>query len=182
MKKIIIITSLLLGGLNSVNAQKGKVNNNLLNPNNAIVKILPDLTFDLVPVVVTGGSGVERVPGTKSSIKMDINFIVKNIGLADAKPTLVYAEYSFMGTQRVGTDLRPSTIHVESERLPLPAIPTGRDQLIKHVFIFKNTPEQAYGKDVKLRLVIVTAGAGSQIEQSIKNNESAEVRLTMELN
>jgi len=170
---------LLISGLYSANAQKGKINNDVLNPNNAIVRILPDLTFDLVPVLVTGGTGVERVPGTKTSVKMDINFIVKNIGLADAKPTLVYAEYSFMGTQRVGTDLRPSTIHVESERLSLPTIGIGKDELIKHVFIFKNTPEQAIGKDVKLRLVIVTAGLGSQNEQSIKNNISNEVTLNM---
>ena len=179
MKKLMMITSLLLGGLCSANAQKGKINEAVLNPNKAVVRALPDLTFDLVPVVVTGGSGVERVPGTKTSVKIAINFIVKNIGLADSKPTLVYAEYSFIGTQRVGTDLRPSTIHVESERLPLPAISMGRDELIKYAFIFKNTPEQAIGKDVKLRLVIVTAGVGSQTEQSIKNNISNEVTLNM---
>ncbi|RZJ79658.1 MAG: hypothetical protein EOO47_10130 [Flavobacterium sp.] len=177
MKKLIVITTLLLCGLYSANAQKGKINDVVLNPNKGIVRMLPDLTFDLVPVLITGGSGVEKVPSTKSSVKMAINFIVKNIGLANAKPTMVYAEYSFIGTQRVGTDLRTSTIHVTSESLPIPAIPAGRDQLIKQAFIFKNTPEQAYGKDVKLRLVIVTAGVGSQKEQSVKNNISDELSI-----
>ncbi|WP_372820747.1 hypothetical protein [Pedobacter sp.] len=180
MKKLLMITMLLISGLYSANAQKGKKTDVVVNPNVPASRALPDLTFDLVPVVVTGGSGVEKVQGTKTSIKMGINFIVKDIGMLNAKPSMVYAEYSFMGTQRVGNDIRETMIHRQSEQVPISAIAMGKDELVKQIFIFRNTPENAYGKEIKLRLVIVPTGVSSQNELSKTNNSSAEIMLTLE--
>ncbi|RZL46484.1 MAG: hypothetical protein EOP00_14850 [Pedobacter sp.] len=179
MKKILMITTLLISGLYSANAQKGKKTDVVVNPNVPAARALPDLTFDLVPVIVTGGSGVEKVPGTKRDIKMGINFIVKNIGMVNAKPSMVYAEYSFMGTQRVGNEIRETMIHRQSEQVTIPAVAMGKDELVKQVFIFRNTPENAYGKEIKLRLVIVATGVGSQNELSKANNSSAEITMNM---
>ncbi|RZK54757.1 MAG: hypothetical protein EOO87_09595 [Pedobacter sp.] len=180
MKKILIMTSMLCGIFFNANAQKGKKTDVVVNPNVQASRALPDLTFDLVPVIVTGGSGVEKVLGTKRDVKMGINFIVKNIGMVNAKPSMVYAEYSFMGTQRVGNDIREAMIHRQSEQVPIPAVAMGKDELVKQVFIFRNTPENVYGKEIKLRLVIVTTGVGSQNELSKTNNSSTDITLTME--
>lgn len=179
IKKTIVITVLLISWLCSANAQKGKKTDVVVNPNVVASRALPDLTFDLIPVLISGGEGVEKIAGTKSNVKMAINFIVKNIGMVDAKPSMVYAEYSYKGTQRVANDIRESIIHIQSEQLPIPAIAKGKDDLIRHVFIFKNTPEQAYGKEIKLRLTIVTTGVGSQNELSKANNTSTELTLIL---
>ena len=118
MKKILIITSILCCVFINANAQKGKKTDVVVNPNVPAARALPDLVFDLVPVIVTGGEGVEKVPGTKRDVRMSINFIVKNIGMVNAKPSMVYAEYSYKGTQRVGNDLRETMIHRQSEQVP----------------------------------------------------------------
>ncbi len=179
MKKILLITALLICGFNNANAQKGKKNDVVVNPNVAASRALPDLTFDLIPVIVTGGEGVERIPGTKRDVRMAINFIVKNIGMVNAQPSMVYAEYSYKGTQRVANDIRETMIHIQSEQITIPTIAMGKDELIKQIFVFRNTPEQAYGKEIKLRLVIVTTGVGSQHELSKTNNTSTEIVLNM---
>ena len=179
MKKILIITALLIYGSVNANAQKGKKTGAVVNPNVTASRALPDLTFDLIPVNVTGGEGVEKILGTKRDVKMAINFIVKNIGMVNAKPSMVYAEYSYKATQRVANDIRETMIHQQSEQVPIPAVAMGKDDLVKQVFIFRNTPENAYGKEIKLRLVIVPTGVGSQNELSKTNNSSAEITLNM---
>lgn len=178
MKKYSILIWLLTFWLFSANAQKGKVQPGVMaNPNSAVSRALPDLTFDLIPVILAGGEPLERVLGTKATVKMDINFIVKNIGVVNSKPTKVYATYSFLGTQRVGTEIVETMRHFNSAELPVPAIQNGKDELLKLTFYFQNTPEQAFGKDVKVSLTIVTTGAGSQPELSLKNNKSEEVTI-----
>ncbi len=165
-------------GLFDASAQKGKVQTGLAgNPNKAVSRALPDLTFELVPVLV--GTGVEKVEGIPGRIMIPINFIVKNIGLTDSKPTAVYAEYSYKGTQRVAYDIRESIIHIQSDPMPLQTIAMGKDVLRKHNFVFKTTPEQAYGKEVKLRLVIVSTGTNNQNEISVTNNISDEITLVI---
>ena len=178
MKNIVAIIALVTSIVLSANAQKGKVQNGVMaNPNSAVVKALPDLTFDLIPVILGGGEPLERVLGTKASVKMDINFIVKNIGVINSKPTKVYATYSFLGTQRVGTEIVETMRHFNSAELPIPAIQNGKDELLKLTFYFQNTPEQAFGKDIKVSLTIVTTGPSSQPELSLKNNKSEEVTI-----
>lgn len=180
MKKLFMMTAFLLGMLNA-NAQKDKVNPLLLgNTNKSVSRALPDLTFELVPVLVGAGNGVEKVEGIPGRINIPINFIVKNIGLATSKPTTVYAEYSFLGTQRVGTDMRESVIHVRSDVMPLQAIEPGKEVLRKQNFTFKTTPEQAYGKPLKLRLIIVVAGSNNQNELLVGNNTSDEISLKID--
>ncbi|MNK28873.1 hypothetical protein D3C87_472580 [compost metagenome] len=179
MKTLFILFSLLLGGLYSVNAQKGKKTDVVVNPNVVASRALPDLTFDLIPVIVTDGEGVEKIPGKKRDVRMAINFIVKNIGMANAKPSKVYAEYSYKGTERVAYDIRETIKNIQSEQLPIPAVAMGKDELVKHVFIFRNSPAEAIGKEIKLRLVIVTTGVGSQNELSKTNNTSTEIVLNM---
>lgn len=179
IKKLLVITTLLISGLYSANAQKGKKTDVVVNPNVPASRALPDLTFDLIPVIVTDGEGVEKIPGTKRDVKMSINFIVKNIGMVNAKPSMVYAEYSYKGTQRVGNEIRETMIHRQSEQVPIPAVAMGKDELVKQVFIFRNTPENAYGKEIKLRLVIVPTGVGSQNELSKTNNSSVEITMNM---
>ncbi|MDN3588954.1 hypothetical protein QWY86_19915 [Pedobacter aquatilis] len=178
MKNIVITIALVTSMVLSANAQKGKIQTGVMaNPNSAVVKALPDLTFDLIPVVLAGGDPLERVLGTKATVKMDINFIVKNIGVVNSKPTKVYATYSFLGTQRVGTEMVQTMRHFNSAELPIPAIKSRKDELFKLTFYFENTPEQAFGKDIKVGLTIVTTGAGSQPELSLKNNQSEEVTI-----
>lgn len=181
MKKLLMILALLVGVLLSANAQKDKVKNAVVgNPNKLASRALPDLTFELVPVLVGAGNGVEKVEGIPGRINIPINFIVKNIGLAISKPTSVYAEYSFLCTQRVGNDMKESIIHIRSDLMPLQAIEPGKEVLRKQNFTFKTTPEQAYGKPLKLRLIIVVAGANNQNELLVGNNISDELRLMIE--
>lgn len=180
MKKLILIISLLISGLCSANAQKGKPRTDVMaNPNKVVARILPDLTFDLVPVLVGGSNSIQKVEGIPGRLKMTVNYIVKNIGFADSKPTSVYAEYSYMGTQRVAYDIRESIIHIRSNPISLQAIEKGKDILRKDAFVFNTTPDQAYGKELKMRLVIVFTGTNNQNEISVANNSSDELTLTM---
>ena len=181
MKKLFMILALIVGVLFSVHAQKDKVKPAVLrNPNKSVSRAFPDLTFELVPVLVGAGNGVEKVDGIPGRINIPINFMVKNIGLATSKPTTVYAEYSFLGTQRVGNDMRESIIHVRSDVMPLQTIEPGKEVLRKQNFTFKTTPEQAYGKPLKLRLVIVVAGSNNQNELLVSNNTSDELSIKIE--
>jgi hypothetical protein len=181
MKKLLMILALLVGMLLSTHAQKDKVKPTVLvNLNKSVSRALPDLTFELVPVLVGAGSGIEKVEGIPGRISIPINFIVKNIGLATSKLTTVYAEYSFLGTQRVGNDMKESIIHIRSDVMPLQAIEPGKEILRKQNFTFKTTPEQAYGKPLKLRLVIVVAGSNNQNELLVSNNTSDELSLKIE--
>lgn len=181
MKKLLMILALLVGMLLSTHAQKDKVKPTVLvNLNKSVSRALPDLTFELVPVLVGAGNGIEKVEGIPGRINIPINFLVRNIGLAISKPTTVYAEYSFLGTQRVGNDMKESIIHIRSDVMPLQAIEPGKEVLRKQNFTFKTTPEQAYGKPLKLRLIIVVAGANNQNELLVGNNISDELRLMIE--
>ncbi|WP_143874507.1 hypothetical protein [Nostoc linckia] len=181
MKGLWLVTVILIGSLGDANAQKGKVQTVVAASQNKVVtRTLPDLTFELIPVLVGAGNGVEKVEGIPGRINIPINFIVKNIGITTSKPTTVYAEYNFLGTQRVGTDMRESVIHVRSDVMPLQAIEPGKEVLRKQNFTFKTTPEQAYGKLLKLKLIIVVAGANNQNELLVSNNTSDELSVTIE--
>ncbi len=177
MKKLIIIITLLISGLVSANAQKGKKTDVIVNPNVAASRALPDLTFEFIPVLV--GNGVEKVEGIPGRIMVPINFIVKNVGLVISKPTTVYAEYSYLGTQRVAYDIRESIIHIKSDPMQLQAIEPGKEVLRRQNFTFKTTPEQAYGKLLKLKLIIVVAGSNNQNELLVSNNTSDELTITI---
>ncbi len=182
MKKLIITTSLLLGGLYSANAQKGKINDVLLNPNKAVVRALPDLTFDLIPVLVGSGEGFDRLSGTANSIRIPINFIVKNIGLASSKPCKVYAHLTYQ-RQRTRAEIEQGTAadawlgFVISEPAALQAIINGKDVLEKQNFTFSNIPEDAWGKRIRLSLKIEYGILNG--EQSVKNNQSDFVEFTL---
>jgi hypothetical protein len=178
MKNLIIISALLFCGICTANAQKAKTKTGVAgHPNVVASRALPDLTFELVPVLV--GNGVEKVAGIPGRITVPINFIVKNIGLTASKPTTVYAEYSYLGTQRVANDIRESIIHIKSDPMQLQAIEPGKEVLRRQNFTFQTTPEQAYDKPLKLRLIIVVAGANNQNELLVSNNTSDDLTLTI---
>lgn len=179
MKKLMLITSLLLGGLYSANAQKGKVNDVVLNPNKAVVRVLPDLIFDLIPVIIGGGQGLGSA---SSSINIPINFIVKNIGLASSKPCKVYAHLTYQ-RPRTRVEIEQGTAadawlgFVISEPVALQAIINGKDALEKQNFVFTNIPEDAWGKRIRLSLKIEYGILNG--EQSVKNNQSDFVEFTL---
>ncbi len=169
MKKIFTFFIVLCFTETMANAQKGTPT--AVTPHNTIRSILPDLTFDLFPVIHGGEHGYVDIPGTKGHKKVTISFIVKNIGLGNAVPSQVYAEYIFNVT-----DARPFIRSAQSNTVSIPAIEKGKDLLVENRdFIFTNTPVEAYGKELKFRLVIVATGTGSQQEHSTKNNASVEI-------
>ena len=168
-----MVTGFTIAWLCNVYAQK--VNNNtgvVVNPNKAVSRALTDLTFHLVPVLVGSGNGVEKLDDTSGRIKIPINFIVKNIGFTTSKPTTVYAEYSYLSSQGL--------ISIKSNPMILQAIEPGKEVLLKHQFIFKPIPEQAYNKPLKLRLVITVNGANNNNELLITNNISDELSLKID--
>lgn len=179
MKKIYSLFYIIVFTATIATAQKD--NRGVLAPHKEIIlSNLPDLTFDLVPVIANGGNNYEMTASAPGQVRVKVSFIVKNIGLGNAAPAQVYAEYSFLGTQRVGSEIKTSLRHVQSGQVSIPAIEKGKDLLIeKREFVFDTTPEQAYGKELKFRLAIVTTGTGSQKEHSIKNNVSQEVILNI---
>lgn len=169
MKKIFSLFFVACCIANIATAQKGTPT--AITPHNTIRSTLPDLTFDLVPVVHGGEYGYEDVPGVPGHKKLTVSFIIKNIGLGNAVPSQVYAEYIFNVT-----DARPFIRSAQSNTVSIPAIEKGKELFIeKRDFIFTNTPREAYGKELKFRLVIVSTGMGSQKEHSTKNNASVEI-------
>ncbi|RZL24374.1 MAG: hypothetical protein EOO96_23270 [Pedobacter sp.] len=167
-----MVTALLIFSLCNVNAQKANTNTGVVvNPNKAVSRALPDLTFHLVPVLVGSGNGVEKLDDTSGRLKIPINFIVKNIGFTTSKPTTVYAEYGYLSSQNV--------IYIKSDPMLLQSLEPGKEVLLKHQFIFKPTPEQAYNKALKLRLVIAVSGANNKNELLVNNNTSDELSITI---
>ncbi len=168
-----MFTALLIFSFCNLCAQKVNTNTGVAaNQNKAVSRALPDLTFHLVPVLVGSGNGVEKLDDTSGRIKIPINFIVKNIGFTTSKPTTIYAEYSYMSSQGL--------ISIKSNPMFLQVIEPGKELLLKHQFSFKPTPEQAYGRALKLRLVIVVAGANNQNELLVGNNISDELSLKID--
>lgn len=182
MKKLLLITAFLLGMLNA-NAQKDKVKSEVIgSPNKSVSRALPDLTFELVPVLVGAGNGFEKLSGTTNNINIPVNFIVKNIGLANSKPCKVYAHLTYQ-RPRTRVEIEQGTAaeawlgFVISEPVALQAIIYGKDVLEKQNFVFRNIPEEAWGKRIRLTLKIEYGILNG--EQSAKNNQSDFVEFTL---
>ncbi len=174
MKKL-TLTLLVCMATFVVNAQKVKPITGVISPNSDIVKILPDLTFDLIPVLSSGGNGYEAVAGIPGRIKIPLRFIVKNIGNATSKPCKVETEIFYAGARtRVeieqGTPEGAFNRTVRSEPMQLQAIEKNKDVLRNHAFIFSNFPEEAWGKRVKIITRIIYPTYNGEISST--NNVS----------
>jgi hypothetical protein len=144
-------------------------------PNSRIVKILPDLTFDLIPVLSSGGNGYEPVAGIPGRIKIPVRFIVKNIGNDISKTCKVQIEVQYQGARSFkeveqGVPEGSYNRTAISETMELQPIEKGKDALRNHAFIFSKFPEEAWGKRVKLIAHIIYPVYNGEI--STQNNYS----------
>lgn len=176
MKKTIIVITLLISGLGSANAQKGKAQVGAVgNPNKTVSSALPDLTFDLVPAL-GGGYGFEKVKGMPQKIKVSTNYIVKNIGFVNSKPCKVYAHISYQRS-RTHAEIEQGISTAAwlgiaiSESVELQAIQNGKDVLEKQIFTFSKIPADAWGKRVRFLLKIEYGGTNGELSST--NNQSA---------
>lgn len=152
-------------------------NTQVVVPQKAAIKpALPDLTFDLMPVIEYDGSNHKLKTDAHGQLTLKLSFIVKNIGFANSASAQIYAEYFFNSSEN-----RTTIVSVQSSHIEIPAIEKGKDKLIEQrAFTFTTIPEQAFGKELKLRLKIVANGAGSQKEYSFQNNTSAEIPFSID--
>jgi hypothetical protein len=158
-------------------AQKPKVSTGVaITPNNGGAKILPDLAFDLIPALSSGGNAYEAVAGIPDRIKIPLRFIVKNIGNATSKSCKVQLYIRYQGI-RTFTEIEHGNVPegsynrmAISEPMELQAIEKGKDVLRNHAFVFTRFPEEAWGKRVKIEAEIINPGVNSEITKS--NNSS----------
>jgi hypothetical protein len=183
MKKIVLNIVIIISVFNIAKAQKGNPQTSVIpNPNNTVLRILPDLTFDLIPALVGGGEGFNKLGGHTNGIIVPINYIVKNIGLTVSKPCKVYAQINYQRPRtRVEIEQGISADtwlgFIISEPTALKAIVNGKDTLEKQKFVFNTIPADALGKRVRLTLKIEYGLLNG--EQSSKNNQSDHVEFTL---
>lgn len=177
MKKSLIIITLLLIGLGNANAQKRKTQTGVTgNPNRAISRNLADLTFDLIPILLGGGYGFEKVKGFPNKIKVSSSFIVKNIGFISSKPCKVYAIINYQ-RPRTRSEIEqgvPADAWLGynlSEAVQLSTIQNGKEILEKKIFYFSNIPADAWEKRIKFLLKIEFDNPNDEVTYS--NNLSA---------
>lgn len=155
------------------------------NPLNKLLKQpLPDLTF-LAPPVLTGkGDGIELSSknGTWYA-SVPVEFVVTNIGAAVSKTALMVAQVEIRKISRPGR--RPesdSVTLIESYPFGVEYIKPNGVVKVNKMIEFVGVPylgdhpvPSIYSKQIKLRIIIMQEGYGSQKEQSIQNNISADV-------
>jgi hypothetical protein len=187
MKKALLVSFAFTCITYFANAQKPKaITGVAITPNSGAAKLLPDLTFSLIPVISSGGNGYEPVAGFAERIKMPIRFIVKNIGNAAAKPCKVEIELYYTGQLTAGEARQsgegnggPVSFNriVRSEICEIQAIEKGKDVLRNHAFVFSKFPEEAFGKRVKLIAHIIYPDYNGEISRANNYSEAYEFDL-----
>lgn len=187
MKKILLASVAFICISQLVKAQKPKaVTGITTTPGGGVAKLLPDLTFSLIPVISSGGNAYEPVAGIAGRIKMPIRFIVKNIGNATSKPCKVEIELYYTGQLTAGEARNaaegngtPASFNriVRSEICEIQAIEKGKDLLRNHAFVFSKFPEEAFGKRVKLIAHIIYPDYSGEITRSNNYSEAYEFDL-----
>jgi hypothetical protein len=187
MKKIFLFSFVLVCLIHSANAQKPKnIAGTTITPNSGVAKLLPDLTFSLIPVISGGGNGYEPVAGISGRIKMPIRFIVKNIGNATSKPCKVEIELYYTGQLTAGEARQsaegnggPTSFNriTRSEICEIQAIEKGKDVLRNHAFVFTKFPEEAFGKRVKIIAHILYPDNNGEISKVNNYSEAYEFDL-----
>jgi hypothetical protein len=187
MKKTLLVSFAFISITHFTNAQKPKaITGVAVTPNGGAAKLLPDLTFSLIPVVSSGGNGYEPVAGIAGRIKMPIRFIVKNIGNAAAKPCKVEIELYYTGQLTAGEarnategNAGPGNFNriVRSEICEIQTLEKGKDVLRNHAFVFSKFPEEAFGKRVKIIAHIIYPDYNGEISRVNNYSEAYEFDL-----
>lgn len=177
MKKTALALLVSFTSLSVCVAQKPKkVTGATITANNGAAKLLPDLTFDLIPALAGGGNAYETVTGRPGAIKFPMSFIVKNIGNAVSKTFKVEVEILYQAPRTLveveqGVPAGAYNRGIRSEPVTVEAIEKGKDVLKNHAFIFPNFPEAAWGKRIRIIAHIVYPVYNGEILSS--NNSSS---------